>query len=68
MAMPQGHISKIENGRVDPKLSNVVEIARLLDYELVLIPRSSLPLCNHLLKGKQETSPKPMWVPDEEDE
>lgn len=40
---PQSHISKIEKGTVDLKLSSLVEIARALDLEIKLVPRKALP-------------------------
>lgn len=41
--LPQGHISRIENGSVDLKLSTLIELARILDLEVMLIPRSFVP-------------------------
>lgn len=41
--MRQAHISRIENGLVDPKLSSVVNLARALGFELMLVPRRTLP-------------------------
>lgn len=38
----QGHISKIENGAVDLRLSSLVELARVLDLDLVLVPRKAV--------------------------
>lgn len=43
VGLPQSHISKIEKGRVDLKLSSLVEIARALDLEITLVPRKALP-------------------------
>lgn len=43
VGLPQSHISKIEKGTVDLKLSSLVEIARALDLELTLVPRKALP-------------------------
>jgi transcriptional regulator with XRE-family HTH domain len=40
--VPQSHISKIENGVVDLRLSSLVELARALDLELALVPRKAL--------------------------
>lgn len=40
--IPQAHISRIESGAVDVKVSTLVELARLLDLELLLAPRSSI--------------------------
>ena len=42
-AVPQGHISRIENGAVDLRLSNLVALARALDLELMLVPRQAVP-------------------------
>ena len=41
--MPQAHISKIENAAVDLKLSSLVELARVLGLELMLVPRRLVP-------------------------
>lgn len=47
VGLPQSHISKIEKGTVDLKLSSLVEIARALDLELTLVPRKAL----HAVEG-----------------
>jgi transcriptional regulator with XRE-family HTH domain len=43
VGLPQSHISKIEKGVVDLKLSSLVEIARALGLEITLVPRKALP-------------------------
>jgi transcriptional regulator with XRE-family HTH domain len=48
--IPQAHISRIESGSVDVKVSTLVELARLLDLELVLAPRSSIPAVEALIR------------------
>lgn len=47
--IPQGHISKIEAGAVDLRLSSLIELARALDLELVLIPRGTVPAVNAIV-------------------
>ena len=47
--VPQGHISKIESGSVDLRLSSLVAIARVLDLEVTLIPRKYLPAVNSIV-------------------
>ena len=42
VGVPQSHISKIEKGAVDLRLSSLVEIARALDLEVALVPRKNL--------------------------
>lgn len=65
MGLPQSHVSAIENGKVDPRLSNVIEMARLLDLEPMLIPRPLLPAVRALLGGKPDG---PLWQADEEED
>ena len=69
--IPQSHISKIENGEVDLQASSLVEISRVLDMELMLIPRQLVPTFKSLLKGlgkdSQKQIPKYQLNPDEED-
>ena len=42
VGLPQSHISKIEKGDVDLKLSSLAELARALDLEIKLVPRKAL--------------------------
>lgn len=48
--LPQSRLSKIENGLVDLQTSNLLEIARTLDLELMLIPRQAVPAVNSLIR------------------
>lgn len=49
--VPQSHISKIESGTVDLKLSSLVQIARALDLEVKLVPRKSLPAVESIVRS-----------------
>ena len=49
--VPQSHISKIESGTVDLRLSSLVELARVLDLEFALVPRKLLPAVEAILQG-----------------
>jgi len=48
--MPQAHISRIESGAVDPKVSTLQQLARLLDLELALVPRTALTAVGALVR------------------
>ena len=50
VGIPQSHISKIENGAVDLRLSSLVELARALNLEIELIPRKSVPAVHAIMK------------------
>jgi len=63
LGLPQSHISKIERGETDPRLSTVVDMARIVDRELILVPRRLAPVIRSMLEGGNEQ--EPMWKPDE---
>lgn len=69
--VPQSHISKIESGATDLRLSSLVELARALDYELVLVPRRLLPAVEAVVgkaSSRRSTAPRPAYELDREDE
>ena len=66
LGLPQSHISKIEQGVTDPRLSTVADMARVLDQELVLVPRAMLRVIKAIIRGEGEQTP--MWQLDEEEE
>ena len=51
--VPQGHISKIENGAVDLRLSSLIELARVLDLELTLVPRKTVPAIQSIVRSSE---------------
>jgi len=63
MGLPQSHISQIEAGHVDLRVSSLQEIARLLDLEPMLIPRVLTPAVRSIITGRKEDR-KPAWQPD----
>ena len=63
LGLPQSHVSKIEQGANDPRLSTVTDMARVLDQELVLIPRQMVSAVRSLLKGQKEEERR--FQPDE---
>lgn len=65
LGLPQSHVSKIEQGANDPRLSTVKDMARVLDQELVLIPRQMVSAVRAFLKGEGEEERR--FQPDEGD-
>ena len=49
--VPQSHISKIESGSADIRLSSLTELARALDLEVKLVPRKALPAVESLVRS-----------------
>ena len=66
MGMPQSHVSKIEKGLSDPRLSTISDMARLLDQELILVSREKLSVINALIN--QDDEQQPMWNIDKDNE
>ncbi|HEB57237.1 MAG TPA: XRE family transcriptional regulator [Gammaproteobacteria bacterium] len=69
--VPQGHISKIENGSVDLRLSSLVALARVLELELTLIPRKFLGVVNAVISDAPSRfeggPPRPAYHLDEDE-
>jgi transcriptional regulator with XRE-family HTH domain len=51
--VPQGHISKIENGAVDLRVSSLIALARFVDLELTLVPRKTVPAVRSILRSSE---------------
>lgn len=54
--MPQAQISRFENGEVDPQISTLVELARTLDLDLQLVPRSAITSVEAAVRSAEERS------------
>lgn len=53
--VPQSHISKIESGSVDLRVSSLVSLARVLDLELELVPKNSVPAVRSIVRSSANT-------------
>lgn len=68
VGVPQGHISKIESSLVDLRTSSLIELARSLDLELMLVPRPLVPTVLALQReGEKTFKPRPMYRLEEEE-
>lgn len=54
--VPQSHISKIENGTVDLRLSSLIALARVLDLEVTLVPRKSVSAVQSIIRSVEQPS------------
>ena len=55
--VPQAHISKIERGAVDLRLSSLIALARVLDLEAVLVPRMAIPAVQSIIRSATPAAP-----------
>jgi HTH-type transcriptional regulator/antitoxin HipB len=61
IGLPQSHISQIEAGNIDIRLSSLLEIARLLDLEPMLIPRPMIPAVRAITSNRSDVGKIPAW-------
>ena len=54
--VPQSHISKIESGGTDIRLSSLTELARALDLDLRLVPRKAVPAVDSIVRSTVPTA------------
>jgi HTH-type transcriptional regulator / antitoxin HipB len=56
MGLPQTHISAIETGRVVPRFDTLLELVRILGFDLMLVPRQLLPVVDALVRQQRRLS------------
>lgn len=71
LGIPQSHVSKIENGSTDLRTTSLVEMARALGLEVMLVPRQLVVSVSGLTRAAldQRTPVQeshPAYMPDEE--
>jgi transcriptional regulator with XRE-family HTH domain len=49
--VPQSHISKIESGSVDLRVSSLIALARVLDLELLVAPKKAVPAIQSIIRS-----------------
>lgn len=49
--VPQSHISKIESGAVDLRVSSLIALARVLDLEILAVPKKSVPSIKSIIRS-----------------
>ena len=69
VGLPQPHISLIESGDVVPRFDTLLDIVRVLDLDLLLVPRSLIPAVQSLIRAQKEpeSAEKPLYAADEEE-
>jgi transcriptional regulator with XRE-family HTH domain len=74
VGLPQTHISGIETGKVVPRFDTLLEIVRVLDHDLLLVPRDLVPVVQSLTRDRAgrdahpggDEDERPLYAPDEE--
>jgi transcriptional regulator with XRE-family HTH domain len=50
VGLPQVHISAIETGKVSPRFNTLLDLVRVLDHDLILVPRALVPAVQALIR------------------
>jgi len=50
LGLPQMHISGIESGKIVPRYDTLLELVRVLDSDLIMVPRSLVPVVQSLIR------------------
>ena len=50
IGLPQMHISGIESGKIVPRYDTLLEIVRMLDRDLIVVPRVLVPVVQSLVR------------------
>lgn len=55
VGLPQVHISGIETGKIVPRFNTLLEIARVLDFDLLMVPRPLVPAVQALIRDHRRS-------------
>lgn len=67
--LPQSHISAIESGETVPRFNTLLDVVRVLDLDLVLVPRTFVPAVQSLVRAQKqpESEEKPLYATDDDE-
>lgn len=70
VGLPQPHISAIESGEIVPRFDTLIEIVRVLDLDLLLVPRTLVPAVQSIIRAGEEpnsAAEKPLYAAGDEE-
>jgi HTH-type transcriptional regulator / antitoxin HipB len=50
VGLTQTHISGIESGKIVPRYDTLLELVRILDHDLLMVPRALVPVVQSLIR------------------
>ncbi len=67
VGLPQVHISGIETGKVAPRFTTLLDLVRVLDFDLLLVPRPLVPAVQSLIRDENQSDDgeRPMYAMDD---
>jgi transcriptional regulator with XRE-family HTH domain len=73
LGLPQMHISGIESGKIVPRYDTLLEIVRMLDRDLIMLPRALVPVVQSLVRDHVKDLPgegeeRPLYAADRDED
>ncbi|MBN9663003.1 MAG: helix-turn-helix transcriptional regulator [Acidobacteria bacterium] len=71
VGLPQVHISAIESGKVTPRFNTLLDLVRVLNFDLLLVPRSLVPAVQSLAREYEQPATeddRPLYATDPDEE
>ena len=50
IGLTQRHVSGIESGKIVPRYDTILELVRILDHDLLMVPRALVPVVQSLIR------------------
>ena len=70
IGLPQVHISSIETGKTVPRYDTLLDLVRVLDFDLVMVPRALVPAVQALVrdsKSPDEDTARSLYAFDDDE-
>jgi hypothetical protein len=66
------HVSCIETGKAAPRFDTLLDLVRVLDRDLLMVPRSLVPAVQALVRGERRRAAadeleRPLYAADDEE-
>jgi HTH-type transcriptional regulator / antitoxin HipB len=58
VGLTQTHISGIESGKIVPRYDTLLELVRILDHDLLMVPRALVPVVQSLIRDHLQPDEK----------
>jgi transcriptional regulator with XRE-family HTH domain len=73
LSVGQRHISGIESGKIVPRYDTLLEIVRMLDRDLIMVPRALVPIVQSLIRDHLKDQPgegeeRPLYAVDRDED
>ena len=73
LSVGQRHISGIESGKIVPRYDTLLEIVRMLDRDLLMVPRALVPVVQSLIRDHLKDQPgegkeRPLYAADRDED